>query len=68
LVKHDEVTGGSEGQFLSHPIEVEAAVTGSLHYDKVVLATLVGGVRDDDPSVSALPGKRERRFGPPPEA
>jgi hypothetical protein len=64
----DQVASGSEGQFLSHPIEVEAVVKGGLQYDKVVLATLVEGVRDDDPSTPAISGKRGGSYGPSLEA
>jgi hypothetical protein len=63
-----EVTNGSEGQPLSHLTAVDAVVKGSVHYGQAVLTTLAKGVGDDDPSISALPGTRERSFGPIPEA
>jgi hypothetical protein len=68
LVNHDEFTDGSEGQFLSHPIEVENTVTGGLHYGQAVLTILVEGVRKDDTSISALPGIGGGSYGPSPEA
>jgi hypothetical protein len=63
-----DATDGSEGQFLSHPTTVNAAVTGGIHYGQAVLTNLVEGVRDDDPSISALPGTRGRSFCPTLEA
>jgi hypothetical protein len=61
-------TDGSEGQFLSHPTTVDAAVTGGVHYGEAVSTTLVTGVRDDDPSISALPGTKGRSICPTLEA
>jgi hypothetical protein len=46
----------------------DAAVTGGVHYGQAVLTTLVKGVRDDHPSISALPETRWRSICPTLEA